>query len=135
MERSCFKTGLTRRVGVRRTTKSSKFNGFIPVFSARLISVLSRGIHFYDFSPEEVVAGLRFGYEREPLHAKDPNSIRLGCGPAGTLGHLGREASAHLAPLLNAGFDAHGYVLSSYLRCELYIEQLIFFSCLCILAS
>ncbi len=96
---------------------------------------VARGIHFYDFSLEEVVAGLRFGCEREPLHAKDPNSIRLGCGPAGTLGHLGREASAHLAPLLDAGFDAHGYVLSSYLRCELYIEQLKFFSCLCILAS
>ncbi len=46
---------------------------------------VASGIHFYDFSLEEVVAGLRFGCEREPLHAKDPNSIRLGCGLWGTL--------------------------------------------------
>ena len=69
----------------------------------------ARGIHFYGVQLDDVVAGLRFSCERELFSAKDPNSVRLRCSVAyGTLGHLAREASAYLAPLLDAGFIAHG---------------------------
>jgi len=68
----------------------------------------ARGVHFYDFRPEDIVVGLRFCCERELLNAKDPSSILLRCGLSGTLGHLGREASAYLAPLLDAGLVANG---------------------------
>lgn len=57
----------------------------------------------------------------------DDNSITLWSGPSsGTrmLGHLAREASIHIAPLLRTGFSADGYVSlllqpQSFLACKI----------------
>ena len=68
----------------------------------------ARGIRFYDVPLGDVKEELRFRCELEPFNARDTNSICLKCSPTCTLGHLAKEASAHLAPLLLAGFHAEG---------------------------
>ncbi len=70
-------------------------------FSAR-----ERGIKFYDIPLPNVRLGWRFRCELERHNARDANSICL--KSICTLGHLAREVSAHLAPLLQAGFFADG---------------------------
>ncbi len=55
-----------------------------------------------------VRSGWRFRCELERHNARDANSICLKCSPTCTLGHLPREVSAHLAPLLQAGIFADG---------------------------
>ncbi len=72
-------------------------------FSAR-----ARGIKFYDIPLPNVRSGWRFCCELERHNARDANSICLKCSPTCTLGHLPREVSAHLAPLLQAGIFADG---------------------------
>ncbi len=87
---------------VEETTRLSMASELV-TFSAQ-----ARGIKFYDISLPNVREGLTFCCELEPHNARDANSISLKCSPTCTLGHLAREVSAHLAPLLQAGFFADG---------------------------
>ena len=67
----------------------------------------ARGIHFYNVPLGDVKEELRFRCELEPYNARDA-SICLKCSPTCILGHLAKVTSAHLAPLLLAGFHAEG---------------------------
>ena len=77
-----------------------------------LLSLLRRGVSASTMYLLEVKESLMFSCELEPRNARDENSIVLKCCPTATLGHLAREASVHLAPLLRRGFQAEGWVLS-----------------------
>ena len=97
----------------RKTYTSSCTDKFLAMCSA-VSEVLAsfraqaRGIRFYDVPLGDVKEELRFRCELEPFNARDANSICLKCSPFCILGHLAKEASAHLAPLLLAGFHAEG---------------------------
>ena len=64
-----------------------------------------RGIMFYGST---TYVGQRFSCYLEPSNPFDVNCISLFAGPHQKLGHLAREASLSLAPLLRAGLDANG---------------------------
>ena len=68
----------------------------------------ARGIKFYDFLLSEVVVGVQFLCQLEPHNTRDSNCVALWCSHSRMLGHLAREASTHLAPLLRNGFTADG---------------------------
>ncbi len=74
---------------------------------ASLASFVSqaRGIKFYDSLP---FAGMRFQCCLEPYNAYDRNCVALVLPGLRMLSHLAREAAQFLAPLLRAGFQAHG---------------------------
>lgn len=78
--------------------------------SANLASFESeaRGIVFYDVPASLLHVGLRVMCMLEPANLHDSNSIALLVGPHQVLGHLARESSQHLAPLLRFGFQAIG---------------------------
>ncbi len=72
-------------------------------------SALAKGINFYQVGLEDVRRGIRLSCYLEVGNAKDPNSVLLKCLPRlGSLGHLDRDASAFVAPLLRYGFVADG---------------------------
>ena len=72
--------------------------------SSGLFCAQASGIQFYDV-PLDEVKELRFCCDLEPSNARDTNSIWLKCSPTCILGHLAREASAHLVPMLLSGFQ------------------------------
>ena len=78
----------------------------------------AKGIRFYDVPLANV--GLRFCCELEPFNAKDHNSVCLKCARFRMLGHLAKEASDFIAPLLKSGFVADGYV-NLCCACKIYI--------------
>ena len=65
----------------------------------------ARGIMFYGAS---TYLGQRFSCQLEPSNVYDVNCISLLVGHHHKLGHLAREASQYLAPLLRAGFESCG---------------------------
>ncbi|ORU95139.1 MAG: hypothetical protein A6F71_10855 [Cycloclasticus sp. symbiont of Poecilosclerida sp. M] len=78
----------------------------VPVLAS--FSAQARGIKFYDVPLPEISVGDHFSCVLEPLNPWDANCIALKLSPTRTLGHLAREASVHLFPLLTAGFEASG---------------------------
>ena len=81
----------------RKTSTSSCTDKFLAMCSA-VSEVLAsfraqaRGIRFYDVPLGDVKEELRFRCELEPFNARDANSTIC------ILGHLAKEASAHLGP-------------------------------------
>ena len=78
------------------------------IFELASFSSQARGIIFYDVPRSDIREDLKFRCELEPFNARDKDSVVLKCSPTATLGHLVREASVHLAPLLRNGFRAEG---------------------------
>ena len=70
----------------------------------------ARGIMFYGVSTSEVAPGMLLRCYLEPTNPYDGDCVALVVGPFGNtvLGHLAREASLHLAPLLRKGLEATG---------------------------
>ena len=69
----------------------------------------ARGIKLYDAPISMVLPGVSLGVELESSNLYDANCISLSLLPNGLkLGHLAREAAAHLAPLLRCGCQATG---------------------------
>ena len=98
-----------------KTSTSSCTDTFLAICSAAIVCEVlasfcaqARGIHFYDVPLGDVKEELSFRCELEPFNMRDANSVCLKCSPPCILGHLVKEASAHLAPLLLAGFQAEG---------------------------
>ena len=79
-----------------------------PIFELASFSSQARVIMFYDVPLSDIREDLKFCCELEPLNARDKDSVILKCSVTATLGHLAREASVHLAPLLRNGFRAEG---------------------------
>ncbi len=75
--------------------------------SVTLASFVSqaRGIMFYDAL---ALTGQAFSCCLEPYNPYDVNCVALMLLGHKMLGHLAREAAQLLAPLLRAGFQAHG---------------------------
>ena len=61
-----------------------------------------------DVPTYEIGVGDQFVCQLEPWNPKDADCIALRTSPTRMLGHLAREASAYLAPLLRDGFKASG---------------------------
>ena len=68
----------------------------------------ARGVKFYDVPSPYV--GLHFSCRLEPYNPWDSNCIALivSALPSRILGHMARETSVVLAPLLRTGFKAYG---------------------------
>jgi hypothetical protein len=88
----------------------------VNVMAAAVVEALAsftseaRGIEFYNMPTSFISVGGHFYCLLEPSNPWDTNSISLQMcsSPPMVLGHMAREASAHLAPLLRAGFEATG---------------------------
>ena len=71
----------------------------------------ARGIKFYDLPTSLVNVGTPLSFLLEPSNPWDANCIAIwvcSSSPPRMLGHLAREDSFFLAPLLRAGFEASG---------------------------
>lgn len=69
----------------------------------------ARGIKFYDALTSMLLVGAPLRVELEPSNPYDENCVSLWLTSSGLqLGHLAREAAAHLAPLLRYGLHASG---------------------------
>ena len=66
----------------------------------------ARGIKFYGAS--SVFVGQHLRCMLEPSNLFDSNAVALFLGGYTKLGHLAKEASLHLAPLMMSGFQASG---------------------------
>ena len=75
-------------------------------------SCQARGIKFYEVSTSDINVGDHLQLILEPENPWDSNCIAIMMSYSSSsqrkLGHLAREASCHLAPLISAGFQASG---------------------------
>lgn len=110
--RECTKAGYYRQPG--GLLLHSCWNSMACVCLASFVSQ-ARGIKFYGVSTSEVIPGMLLHCCLEPTNPYDGNSVALVVGPGSSgstvLGHLVREDSQCLAPLLRKGFEATGWVL------------------------